>query len=76
MKAKLIVQNSEVVIRGYSLIEEEGIRAVLSNYPKLSSEYEEDEENQGRHMLVVRAQEIQDLFKFFEFIEIPLHIIS
>jgi hypothetical protein len=76
MKANLLIQINEITVRDYTLIEDEGIGASLSNYPNLSSVYEDDGERPGKHMIVIRGKTLEDLFKYLDFVELPVWIMT
>lgn len=81
MKANLIVSINEVTIRGYSLIEDEGINNLVAGsasmgYPGITMTYEDDEENPGKHMIVIAAPDQTSIFKFLDLAEIAVNILT
>lgn len=76
MKCNLIPQTNEITIRQYTLIEDEGITSLVSSRPMLSMKYEDDEENPGRHMIVIAGSSLQALMGFLSFVELPWKLIQ
>lgn len=76
MLANLILQLNEVTIRDYSLIEDEGLQALVSSREGLSITYEDDEERPGQHIIVIKAPDLKRLFSFLDFIGLPVKIIT
>jgi len=81
MKANLIVQTNEVTIRDYTLIEDEGFGNLVSGSEAISiagikMEYEDDEDNPGKNMIVITAPDLPSIFKFLDFAGIPVHILT
>lgn len=77
MRCNLIAAINEVTIRDYTLIEDAGLRdhCGVDFLPGISFEYEEDEEEPGKHMIVVRGQTLEALFKWLSFVELQVKII-
>lgn len=75
MKCNLIIETNEITIRDYSLIEDEGLISIIGSRPALSFSYEDDEEQPGKHVLIVKAAAIKSLFEFVAFIEVAVNII-
>ena len=68
MKCKLIVQINEVVIRDYTLIEDEGIGNLVDDAegmgnPGLVRSYEDDEENLGKYIIVIAAPDLESILR-------------
>lgn len=76
MKCNLIVQINEVTIKDYTLIEDEGIIHLVERYPALKMTYEDDEEVPGRYVIVLAAPDLESLFEFLDFAEIPVKILT
>jgi len=76
IECNLIIKLCEVTIRGYSIIEDEGIIHLVAGHPKLKMTYEEDEKKPGSHMILISAPDQESLFKFLAFAEMPVHIIT
>lgn len=81
MKANLITQLNQVTIRDYSLLEDEGICSLVAGSMGLGNSriimiYEDDEENPGRHMIVIAAPDHEAILKFLDFAEIPVRILT
>ena len=81
MKCNLITQINEVTIRNYSLIEDEGLNALVAGSagmgnPGLTLFYEDDEENLGQHMIVITAPDMDGILKFLDFAEVPVRILT
>lgn len=78
MKANLIISICEVVIRDYSLIEDTGIISHVGTdiTPNTTFEYEDDEENPGKHMIVIKGKSLEDVLKFLDFTEILVKIVT
>lgn len=78
MKANLIVSILEVTIREYSLIEDEGLGNLMGSdsTPNVSLAYEDDEEKPSKHVIVITGKTLEDLFRFLDFTEIPVKIIT
>ena len=81
MKCKLIVQINEVIIRDYSLIEDEGLNSLVSGSkgmgnPGLTLTYEDEEETPGRYVIVIKALNLTSLLEFLDFAEIQVKILT
>jgi len=76
MKANLIVEINEITIRHYSIIEEEGLLTHVKLHPELSFEYEEDEEEPDKHVLIVKGKSLDDLLTFLSSTELLVKIIK
>lgn len=81
MKCKLIVQINKVVIRDYSLLEDEGFCSLVEGSaqmgnPGITLKYEDDEENLGCHMIVIAAPDLPSILKFLDFAEIEVQILT
>ena len=78
MKANLIVSNNELTIQDYSLLEDEGIGNLMGTdvTPNVSRTYEDDQENPGKHMIVIKGKTLEDLFKFLDFTDILVKIVA
>ena len=81
MKANLITHINEVTMRDYTIIEEEGLNtlvrgsAAMGN-PGLTLSYKDDEENPGKHMIVIAAPDLAGIFKFMDQAEIAVYILT
>lgn len=75
MKANLITETKEIVIRDLSVIEKAGIRIAVKAYEDISLSNDIDEET-GLNILVLKSQYLIPLFKFLSFSEIPVTIIA
>lgn len=75
MNCNLVVESKEITIRGYTLVEDEGLIALIGSRPELTFEYEGDQESPGRHMLVVKGDRLESLLNFLSFSEILVKII-
>lgn len=78
MKANLIVAINELNIREYSLIEDEGLGNLMGSdvTPNVSMTYEDDEENPGKHIIVIKGNTLEDLFRFLDFTDILVKIVA
>ena len=76
MRCNLIIQINEVTIRDYTVIEDEGIGGLLTNYPEITLRYEDDDKTPGRTMMVLAAPDLSCLFQFLDFSEIPVRILT
>jgi hypothetical protein len=84
MKAKLITQSNELVVRNYSLIEDEGLAAVVAGSdgmgnPGITMAYEDDEGNEGnegKDMIVITATSLPSILKFVDFIGVEVKILT
>lgn len=80
MTSKLIVQINEVLIRDYSLIEDEGLNALVAGADNLgitglALSYEDDEEeNEGKSTIIIAAPDLPSILKFLHFIDLPVEI--
>lgn len=75
------MQINEVAIRDYTLLEDEGLNSLVAGSeqlgnPGLSLKYEEDEENPGRHMIIIAALDLPSILKFLDFAELPVKILT
>lgn len=75
MKCNLFVEINEITIRHYSLIEDEGLISLVGCRSGLSFLYEDDEEEPGRQVLVIKGDSIAALFEFLSFTELAVKII-
>jgi len=79
MNANLLLELNEITIRNYSYVEEKGIIQILISTfpPKLTFEFEEDEdgENNGQQVLVLKGNSLQALLSFLANSKIPVTII-
>lgn len=79
MKCNLVVKTNEITIRDYSLIEDEGLIHLASSQPGVKMEYEIDEEKPADrvvHMIVIKGETIEHLFKFIAFVDIAVFVID
>lgn len=76
MKCNLIVELNELTVRDYTIVEDEGIIGLLGNRPEISFSYEDDEEIDGKHVLVLKAAKLKDMLRFLSFSEIRVKIIA
>ena len=76
MKCNLIVDTNELTVRDYTIIEDEGIGNLLALYPHISMTYEDDEKSPGGNMIVITAPDLKSIFKFLDFAEIQVKIIT
>lgn len=78
MKCNLIIQTNEVTIRDYTLIEDSGIMSHVGVdiLPGISSSYEEDEENSENQMIVIKGETLETLFKWLDFLALPVRIMT
>ncbi len=75
MKANLIIELNQITVRGYSLIEEEGLIALLSAHKSLTFTYEDNEEGKGQ-VFVIDAPSLHFIFNFLHASELPVTIIT
>lgn len=75
MRCNLIVEALEITIRHYSLIEDEGLISLVGSRSGLSFLYEDDEEEPGRHVLVIKGNSFGALLEFLSFTELIVKII-
>lgn len=75
MKCTLVIPSNELTIRDYTIIEDEGIGAVLASYPEIKRAYKNDEEFVGNKMMVITSLDLQPILKFLSRTELPVRII-
>lgn len=80
MKCNLIVQTNELTVRDYTIVEDEGMGNLLAGAagmgnPGLVLSYEGDEENPGKNMIIIAAQDLPSILKFLDFAELPVRIL-
>ena len=81
MKANLITQLNQVTIRDYSLLEDEGICSIVTGSADMGNSgitmtYEDDEENPGKHMIIVTAPDLTGILTFLDQAEIGVKILT
>lgn len=81
MKANLITQLNQVTIRDYSLLEDEGICSLVAGStgmgnPGIIMTYEDDEENPGKHIIIVTAPSLGGILEFLDQTDIPVKILT
>ena len=76
MRCNLIVELNEVTIRDYSLIEDSGILAHIDFMSGISFEYEDDEEQPGKHVIVIKGKSLEAILRWLAFVELQVKIIS
>lgn len=75
MRCNLIVETNEIAVRDYSIAEDEGLIVLVSRWPYLSFSYEDDEENRGKHIFIIKGRRLESVLDFLSFSEIPVKII-
>lgn len=80
MRANLIVSINEITIRDYTIIEDEGLGELAAathlGWSGITLTYERDEESPKKNMILITGPDLPTLFKFLDFIELPVKIIS
>jgi hypothetical protein len=76
MKCNLIIEINELTVRDYTIIEDQGLIDIASESKGISFSYEEDEECPGKHVLVIKGNDLKAILKFLSFVEIHVKIIA
>lgn len=73
MRANLIIETREITFRDLTRTEEAGILSILNQYPSLTFETSEED---NEHKLIVYSPKLIYLFAFLSYSEIPVYIIE